>query len=241
MNDKYRALRNGLAVLGVLTLAVGAYMGLSWAPAEREMGEVYRIIYVHVPAMWMALLAVTLNLVCCISYLFKASWGKDALAEASAEVAVLFGGFGLVLGSIWAKPTWGVWWDWDPRLTSMSVMLVAYLGYLAMRKFVEDPEKRAVWSAVVGIIAYVDIPIVWFSVKWWRTLHQVQSTPKTVDADMTLALRVNAFAFLFLMAFFVWNRYRIARAQRAAEVALPEALPTSAGHTSTGPVPGVLS
>lgn len=231
MTDRGRWLRLGLGLLGVAMLLVGAYLGLVWAPVEREMGNVYRIIYVHVPAMWMALLAVTLNLGCCISFLFKSSWGKDALAEASAEVALLFGGFGLVLGSVWAKPTWGVWWDWDPRLTSMMVMLVTYTGYMAMRKFVEDPEKRAVWSAVVGIIVYVNIPIVWFSVRWWRSLHQVQSNPRTVDPDMTFALRWNAFAFLFVMAYFVWSRYRIAMAEREAEVALPDALPPS-GNTS---------
>ena len=107
-------------------------------------------------------------------------------------------------------------------------MLVVYMGYTALRRFIEDPEKRAVWSAVVGIIAYVDIPIVWFSVRWWRSLHQVQSSPQTVDPDMTLALRVNAFAFLFLFLFFLWSRYRIALANRASEVALPDALPAQA-------------
>jgi heme exporter protein C len=105
-------------------------------------------------------------------------------------------------------------------------MLVAYAGYMALRKFVEDPEKRAVWSSVVGIIAAVDVPIVWFSVKWWRSLHQVQSSPRTVDHDMVIALRVNAFAMLAFLILFLMNRYRIALAEREAEVALPEALPS---------------
>jgi heme exporter protein C len=91
---------------------------------------------------------------------------------------------------------------------------------------VEDPEKRATWSAVVGIIAAVDLPIIWFSVKWWRSLHQVQSTPKTTDPAFYLPLRISAFAFLALMIFFLMKRYRIALAERNAEVALPEALPT---------------
>ena len=96
----------------------------------------------------------------------------------------------------------------------------------AWASIVEDPEKRAVWSSVVGIISFVNLPIVWFSVKWWRSLHQVQSTPKTVDPDMTLALRVNAWASLILLTLFLLHRYRIALATREAEVALPEALPT---------------
>jgi len=110
------------------------------------------------------------------------------------------------------------------RRTTLSTV-----GWLpALRRFVEDPEKRAVWSSVVGIISYVNLPIVWFSVKWWRSLHQVQSTPKTVDPDMTLALRVNAWASLILLTLFLLHRYRIALATREAEVALPEALPMDA-------------
>jgi heme exporter protein C len=210
----------------VALLALGSWMGLVWTPPEREMGHVYRIIYVHVPAMWMAMLALVLNFGCCIAYLFKASWKTDALAEAAAEVGLLFGTYGLVLGSIWGKPTWGVYWDWDPRLTAMAIMLVTYVGYTALRRFVEDPEKRAVWSSVVGIISGINMPIVWKSVQWWRSLHQVQSTPKTVDPDMVLALRVNAWASLILLVLFLLHRYRIALATREAEVALPSALPT---------------
>jgi heme exporter protein C len=221
-----RILRIGLAPVAVLLLAVGAWMGLVWAPPEREMGEVYRIIYVHVPAVWMALLALTLNFCCSVTYLLKPSWKADALAEASAEVGLLFGTVGVALGAIWGRPTWGVYWTWDPRLTTAAIMLVAYMGYLALRRFVEDPEKRAVWSAVVGIIAAVDLPIIWFSVRWWRSLHQVQSTPKTVDPEMVLALRVNSFAFLAFLVLFLMHRYRIALSERQAEVALPEALPS---------------
>jgi heme exporter protein C len=218
----------GLAAAALGLVALGNWMGLVWTPQEREMGDVYRIIYVHVPAMWMALLALTLNFGLCVAYLFSASWKKDALAEASAEVGVLFGGYGLVLGSIWGKPTWGTYWDWDPRLTAMAIMLVTYVAYMALRRFVEDPEKRAVWSSVVGIISFVNLPIVWFSVKWWRSLHQVQSTPKTVDPDMALALRVNAWAFLMILTLFLLHRYRLALVTREAEVAMPEALPTDA-------------
>jgi heme exporter protein C len=172
----------------------------------------------------MALLAVSFNFFCSVIYLFKNSWKMDALAEASAEVGVLFGAVGVSLGAIWARPTWGVWWTWDPRLTTAAIMLVSYAGYLALRRFVEDPERRAVWSAVIAIIAYVDVPIIWYSVKWWKSLHQVQSSPKTVDPDMTFVLRWNAFAQLALLIFFIWSRYRIALREREREVALPDAI-----------------
>jgi heme exporter protein C len=215
-----------MPVFGLLLLAVGHYWGLAVAPPDREMGDVQRIMYVHVPAVWMALLALTLNFVCSVMYLFKPSWKTDSLAEASAEVGLLFGAVGVLLGAIWGRPTWGVYWTWDPRLTTAAILLVAYMGYMALRRFVEDPEKRAVWSSVVGIIAAVDLPIIWFSVKWWRSLHQVQSTPKTVDPAMQLPLRISAYAFLAIMIVFIMHRYRIALAERNAEVALPEALPT---------------
>jgi heme exporter protein C len=215
-----------MPIYALILLGIGHYVGLAVAPPDREMGDVQRIMYAHVPAVWVAMVALTLNFVCSVIYLFKPSWKTDSLAEASAEVGLLFGAVGVLLGAIWGRPTWGVYWTWDPRLTTAAILLVAYMGYMALRRFVEDPEKRAVWSAVVGIIAAVDLPIIWFSVKWWRSLHQVQSTPKTVDQAMQLPLRISAYAFLALMIVFIMQRYRIALAERNAEVALPEALPT---------------
>jgi heme exporter protein C len=221
-----------LPVYAVLLVGLGHYWGLAVAPPDREMGDVQRIMYVHVPAVWNALLALTLNFACSVTYLFKPSWKTDSLAEASAEVGLLFGTVGVMLGAIWGRPTWGVYWTWDPRLTTAAIMLVSYMGYLALRRFVEDPEKRAVWSAVVGIIAAVDLPIIWFSVKWWRSLHQQQSSPSTTDSAFYLPLRISAYGLLAFAALFLMHRYRIALAERNAEVALPEELPGSGGPTN---------
>ncbi|MDC0707351.1 cytochrome c biogenesis protein CcsA [Stigmatella sp. ncwal1] len=218
--------RIALPPIALGLLVWGHYNGLAVAPPDREMGDVQRIMYAHVPAVWIAMVALTLNFICSVTYLFKPSWKTDALAEASAEVGLLFGAVGVLLGAIWGRPTWGVYWTWDPRLTTAAILLVAYMGYMALRRFVEDAEKRAVWSAVVGIIAAVDLPIIWFSVKWWRSLHQVQSSPKTVDPAMVFPLRISAFAFLAFMIVFLIYRYRIALHERQAEVALPDALPT---------------
>jgi len=199
---------------------------VAWAPPDREMGDVQRIMYVHLPSVWMGLLGVTLNFVCSVAYLLNprrtvANLDADALAEASAEVGLFFGTLGLMLGSIWGRPTWGVFWTWDPRLTSMAILLVAYAGYLALRRFIDDAERRAAWSAVVGIIIAVDIPIIWFSVRWWNSLHQVQSSPKTVDPSMVFVLRWNAVAFLLLWLVFLSTRYVIARSRRERELAPP--------------------
>jgi heme exporter protein C len=217
----------GVELLFLLAAAVllplGAYLGLAWAPPDRMMGEVQRIMYVHVPSAWMTLLAYTCTLGASLYYIWRKRPGADSLAEASAEVGVFFNALTLVLGSIWGRPTWGVWWTWDPRLTTVAIMFVLFAGYLSLRRFVDDAERRATWSAVFAIIAYADIPLVWFSVRWWRSLHQIQSSPSTVDPHMVVALRVNAFAFLALLVLFIWRRYRIAYSHWRKELAPPEA------------------
>jgi heme exporter protein C len=214
-----------LAVISLLMFAAHPYLALVWAPPEREMGDVYRIIYMHVPEVQIAMVALAINAGCSLAYLMKKSWVSDSMAEASAEVGLVFGAIGVTLGAIWAKPTWGVYWDWDPRLTTAAILLVVYTGYLTLRRFVEDPEKRATWSAVMGIIAFVDVPIVYMSVKWWNSLHQKQSSPKTTDSVMVTVLHFSQIAFFCLMLVFIWQRYLIAKAVREKEVALPEALP----------------
>jgi len=222
-------MRRGLetaAVLGIACIfAYAAWVGLTQAPPDREMGDVQRIMYAHVPMVQMMLLAGTILFVCSVLYLFRASWKTDALAEASAELALVFGAIGTTLGAIWGRPTWGVYWAWDPRLTTVAILLVALAGYLALRRFVDDPERRAVWAAVTAIVTAVDVPIIYFSVKWWKSLHQVQSNPRTVDPDMVHALRWNILAFFLLFIVFLVARYRIALAARMREITVPEAGP----------------
>lgn len=211
--------------IGLGLLLFGSWHGLFVAEPDRFMGDVMRIMYVHVPAAWSTLLCFTFAFGCAVAYLLGRSPRADALHASSVEVGLVLGTLLTALGSIWARPTWGVWWDWDPRLTTVAVMLICFVAILALRALVEDPDQRARWSAVATIIAYVDVPIVYFSVKWWRTLHQPWSSPDTVDSEMVLALRVNAFAFLFLATWFVVRRYRLARLEQAVELAPPEPLP----------------
>jgi heme exporter protein C len=221
-----------LAGLGGAMMLAQLYLSLVWVPPEKYMGDTGRIFYAHVPQVWMMLLGLTLNFGCCLAYLFKKSWVSDSLAEASAEVGVYFGAVGVSLGAIWAKPTWGVWWTWDPRLISVTILLLVYAGYLALRRFIEDPEARATFSSVVGIFAFVSIPLVWFSVKWWRSMHQTQSNPQTVDPLMTAVLRWSATAFLCLLIVFTYQRFLAAHARVQREVALPDALPTKGAALS---------
>src|ERR1700694_5669461 len=198
-----------LITLGVLCLLVGSYLGLFVAPPEHYMGDVQRIMYVHGPTAWNALLAMTFALISAVTFLFTSDWKWDARMEAAIEVGVVLAFLLCCQGAIWAKPTWGVWWDWDPRLTTTAVLLCAFAGILALRRFVDDPVRRATWSAVATIIAYVDVPIVYFSVRWWNSLHQLQSSPATVSKQFHLPLRLNAFGILFLMTGFIILRARL--------------------------------
>jgi heme exporter protein C len=206
---------------GIVFLLIGSYWGLFVAPPEEFMGNTQRIMYVHVPTAWFALLALTIAFVCAIAFLFRGDFKWDARMEGSIETGVVFGFLLCCQGAIWAKPTWGVWWDWDPRLTTTAVLLFAFLGILALRKFVDDPVKRGIWSAVATIIAYVDVPIVYFSVKWWNSLHQQQSNPNTVSKPFWIPLRANAFGILLLMVAFIMLRSRISALRLKHELAPP--------------------
>jgi len=221
---------NALILTGVVLVAVGTYFGLFVAPPEQFMGEVQRIMYVHVPTAWNALLAMTLAFVCAVIFLFRGDYKWDSRMEGAIETGVVLAFLLCCQGAIWAKPTWGVWWDWDPRLTTTAVLLFAFLGILALRKFVEDPVKRGIWSSVATIIAYVDVPIVYFSVKWWNSLHQQQSSPNTVSKPFWIPLRANAFGILLLMCAFIMLRARISALRLKQELAPPPLVEAQLGE-----------
>jgi heme exporter protein C len=189
---------------------------------DRDMGHLQKIMYVHVPTAWVSMLGPALVFVASVLYLWKRRTNDDLLAASGAEVALVFMGLTLVQGSIWARPTWGIWWTWDPRLTSMAILFLIYAGYMALRSFTEDEDRRARWSAAVAIFGFLNVPIVYMSVRWWRTIHQVQSTPDTIDPLYWVLLDLNAFAVLFLFIFFVGLRYYIARLERARAAYLEE-------------------
>ena len=201
-----------VAALGLLG-GLGAAFG--YAPREVAQGNVQRIMYLHVPAVLTAYLAFGLVLLGSVAYLFSRRAGWDRLAAAAAELGVLFTGLTIVSGSIWGKPTWGTWWTWDARLTSTAVLFLVYVGYLLLRAMVEEPGQRARYAAVMGIVGAVNIPIVHFSVKWWRALHQPSTVlgpePSPIAGPIALALFVNWVAFTLLFAYFLSRRMEIAR------------------------------
>ncbi|HYK00344.1 MAG TPA: cytochrome c biogenesis protein CcsA [Thermoanaerobaculia bacterium] len=205
-----------LIAIAVVLFITGSYYGLAVAPPEQFMGEVQRIMYVHVPTAWGAMLVLTWAFVCAVAWLLSEKWQWDHRLEAAIEMSVVLCFLLSVQGAIWAKPTWGVWWDWDPRLTTVAILLMAFLGIAALRRFVEDPTRRATWSAVATVIGFVDVPIVYYSVKWWNSLHQQQSTAVGISREFRIPLLLNFSALLLLIAGVLILRARVA-AWRAEE------------------------
>ena len=215
-----RMLTRALGALAAAGLAAGLIMGFLVAPRELTQGNVQRIMYVHVPSAWVAYLAFGVVFVASIVYLATRAPGADRIAHASAEAGVVFTGLAIAAGSIWGKPTWGTWWTWDARLTTTAILFVIYLGYLLLRGMIDDPDRGARYAAVVGIIGALDIPLVHFSVVWWRTLHQPPSVGRpeatAMDPIILVTLLVNVAAFTLLYLYFVAKAVRILRRQEEA-------------------------
>jgi heme exporter protein C len=209
-----------LGWLAAAGLLAGLVMGFAVAPREATQGNVQRIMYLHVPSVWVAYVAFAVVFAASIVYLARRSAAADRVAHASAELGVLFTGLTIATGSIWGKPTWGTWWTWDARLTSVAILFVMYVGYLLLRGTLEEPERAARAAAVLGIVAALNIPLVHFSVYWWRTLHQPPSLMKPGGSSMPraieAALLVNFAAFSLLYLYFLARRVRVLRLEAEA-------------------------
>ena len=206
-----------LGLLAALGLLIGLYTGFLYAPPDAVQGQVQRIMYLHVPLILVSYLAFFVVFVMSILYLMRRQERHDAIAHSSAEIGVLFTALAIAAGSIWGRPTWGTWWTWDARLTTTTILLLIFIGYLMLRTLVEDPSRGATFSAVLGIFGFLDIPIIHMSVVWWRTLHQPPSVlrpgPSTVAPDMRVALYTNLAAFVLLYGYVLVKRLRLEEAR----------------------------
>ncbi|MCC6173690.1 MAG: cytochrome c biogenesis protein CcsA [Chloroflexi bacterium] len=193
-----------LGGLTLLAMLATLYAALIYAPTERVQGDIQRVFYFHVPMAWNAYLAFFVVFVASIVYLWKRSRWWDAVARSSAEVGLLFTTLVLVTGSIWARPIWGTWWSWDARLTTTLILWFIYVGYLMLRSSVPERDRAARYSAVLGIVGFLDIPIIHKSVEWWRTLHPESVVLATGGPAMpptmqiTLGIALLAFTLLYV-------------------------------------------
>ncbi len=210
-----------LTAAGALAFALATALAV---PPEQTQGEVARLLFAHVPSIWIAYVAFAVTLGGSAAYLRTRRMKWDRLAGASAEVGVFFTGATIVIGMIWAKPIWGVWWTWDARLVLTATMFFVYLGYLALRRAIPDPTVRAKRSAVWGMLAIVQIPIVHFSVIWWRTLHQPPSIARPGDVQMDApywgALWIGVVGFTVLAVALVRRRMELSRIEEQIDAAV---------------------
>jgi heme exporter protein C len=188
----------------ILLFAVGLYMAFFTAPADYQQGETVRIMFVHVPAAWMALFVYTvMALASAVAIIFRHPLA-DAAAKVAAPIGACFCFLALATGSLWGKPMWGAWWVWDARLTSMFVLFLLYLGYMAIWQAIEEPHRAAMIARIVAIVGFINVPIVKFSVDWWNSLHQPASVFRTggptIDASMLWPLLIMGVAYMMLFA-----------------------------------------
>ncbi|MDK3257571.1 cytochrome c biogenesis protein CcsA [Blastococcus capsensis] len=200
----------GAATAVVASVAVA--LALVAAPTDAVQGEPQRLMYVHVPAAWLAYLAFAAVLVASVAHLLTRDLRWDRRAQAAAELGVGMTALAIALGSVWGRPVWGVWWVWDPRLVTTAVLLLVYVGYLGVRGLGDDRAAGARRAAAVGILGFVNVPVVHFSVVWWRTLHQpatvLSPDPAPMDPWMAAALGAAVAAFTLAGVLVVRRRLR---------------------------------
>lgn len=203
--------------LTVIFLAVATYLVLVFAPMEATMGNVQRVFYFHVSAGWVGMIGFLLAVVAGIIYLRTADSKWDVVGMAGIEIGLVFMLICIVTGSIWARPIWNTWWTWDPRLVTVTIMELVYVSYLMLRQGIEEPNRRARFSAIYAIVGFISVPLTFLSIRIWRTIHPVvvgSGDPGAAGAfDMNHDMRIAFFFSLFTFTVFgvtlLWHRIRI--------------------------------
>jgi heme exporter protein C len=233
-----RPARIALGIASVLALGTLAILGLVVSPPDAVQSDAVRLLYLHVPSAWLAYLAFFVTAVASVLWLVPRTRSRawDRIAGASAELGVIFTGLTLVVGSLWGRPVWGVWWAWDARLVTTAVLFFLYLGYLALRQIPGEPDTVATRSAIAALVAFVDVPIVHFSVTWWRTLHQQGTVfnPELrahIHGVMAFTLWFAVLTFTILYLYLLDVRYELAALdEEAADTELARAIAERVGE-----------
>ncbi len=210
----------GLLLNGFSTVAVLIALGMVflYAPREMTMGEVQRIFYFHVASAWVGFFAFFVTFLAGIGYLVRGERRWDILALSSVEIGLTFIAMTVITGSLWARPAWGTYWTWEPRLTISAVQLLIYIAYSMLRASIDSPERRARFAAVYGIVAFVTVPLSWFAIRWWRTVHPdilTSGEGMAITSPMMHTLLASLAAFTLLYATILRQRMRLERAADA--------------------------
>ena len=205
-----------LGISSLISLAWALYSIFFIAKLDRFQSVPQKIFYIHVPSAWISFVAFFLVFIFSLKYLYTSRSREDLLANSFAEVGVFFNTLVLITGPIWAKPIWGVWWTWDARLTTSLILWLLYVAYLMLRSYIDDFERRARLSAILGIFSFLNVPIVHYSVLWWRTLHPAPVVIRSggmsdLPMSMHIALWSSCFSVVVLFIYLVRKRYKIGK------------------------------
>ena len=216
----FLSLKTVLAIITVVMMLADLYFIFMVAPTDSVLGHVQRVFYFHVPVAIMSFAAFFVVFVGSLGYLIRRTPRWDAIAHASAEVGVVFVTLALLTGIIWARPVWNTWWTWEPRLTTTMILWLIYVAYLMVRSYAPTQSKGAIYAAVVGIIGFIDVPIVYYSVVWWRSIHPSPVVGPFAQADalegtMALILLFSLITFLFFFAYMVAERIGLRNTEEA--------------------------
>ena len=214
------SVKTTLAVITGVMMLVDLYLIFMVAPTDAVLGHVQRVFYFHVPIAVMSFLAFFVVFAGSLMYLIKRNPKWDAIAHASAEVGVVFVTLALITGIIWARPIWNTWWTWEPRLTTTLILWLIYVAYLMVRSYAPTQSKGAIYAAVMGIVGFIDVPIVYYSVVWWRSIHPSPVVGPFAEADsldgtMAWILLYSFITFLFFFAYMVMERMELRKTEEA--------------------------
>ena len=214
------SVKTTLAVITGVMMLINLYFIFMVAPTDSVLGHVQRVFYFHVPIAIMSFLAFFVVFIASLGYLIKRTPKWDAVAHASAEVGVVFVTLALLTGIIWARPIWNTWWTWEPRLTTTMILWLIYVAYLMVRSYAPSQSKGAIYGAVVGIVGFVDVPIVYYSVVWWRSIHPSPvvgpfAQANALDGTMALILLYSFITFVFFFAYMVMERMELRKTEES--------------------------
>jgi len=214
-----------LDIVAIFLLIAASWMVFAYAPMEAEMGNVQRVFYFHVSAGWVGMISFMVALVAGIVYLKTADRKWDVVGLAGVEVGLVFFFINIVSGSIWARPAWNTWWTWDPRLVTATVMELIYVAYLMLRQGIDDPDRRARFGAIYAILGSVSVPLTFFSIRIWRTIHPViiGSGDPTAEGSFNMTspmlqtFMFSLLTFTFIAVNLLWRRIRLGKLAATVE------------------------